>query len=234
MSPKSSDQDRPPGRASGQVTGRAPVGTVPPQVSLRRSRIGWWVPAFGMPAALVLSLVLAVTKATPPGIGVIAFFWLLLQVIWVGGPTVTSRRQLPQVDRQQMLISGRSWTGHRTLDLAHLSTVRRVKWTFSSEYGGSSRVDYVILTDRAGVQLRMLRRTAAGPVEWALAYQRQNGLPPARVSRFAAIGLGMMPSDIRFRVARTLAILVVSGGYFAVVGLLIVEIIPALAGYHGG
>jgi hypothetical protein len=201
---------------------------------LRRSRIGWGVPVFVMPALLVLSLVLAVTKATPPGIGVIAFFWLMVQAIWVGGPTVTSRRQLPWVDQQRMLITGRSWTGRRTLNLAELSRVRRVKWTFNSEYATSRRVDYVILTDRAGVQLSMLGRTAVEPVEWALAYQRENGLPPAQVSRFAAVGLGMTPSDIRSRMVRTLAILAGVGGYFVVVGLLIVEVIPALAGYHGG
>lgn len=187
-----------------------------------------------MPVLLVLSLVLAVTKATPPGIGVIAFFWLLAQFIWVAGPTVTGRRRLPRLDRQRMLMTGRSWTGHRTLDLAQLSQVRRVKWTFSSEYGTSNRVDYVILTDRAGVRLSMLRRTAAEPVDLALAYQREHGLPPAQVSRFAAMGLGMTPSDTRFRMARTLAILAVGAGYFFLVGLLIAEVIPRLAGYHGG
>ncbi len=201
---------------------------------MRRSRIGWGVPVFVMPALLVLSLILAVTKVTPPGIGVIAFFWLLAQAVWVGGPTVTSRRQLPRVDRQQMLMTRRSWTGRRSLNLAELIRVRRVKWTFNGEFGTSDRVDYVILTDRAGVQLTMPRRIAVDPVEWALAYQRENGLPPARVSRFAAMGLGMTPSDMRFRMARTLAILAVAGGYGFVVMLLIVKVIPALAGYHGG
>jgi len=64
-----------------------------------------------------------------------------------------------------MLITGRSWTGHRTLDLAQLSRVRRVKWTFSGEYGSSIHVDYVTLTDRTGVRLSMPRRTALEPVQ---------------------------------------------------------------------
>src|ERR1700690_2440927 len=124
-----------PGNAAGEA-GQAsarqlPAGIVPPELSLHRSRIGWQVPLLGMPVVLVLSTVLAVTKVTPPGIGVLAFFWGLVQAVWVGGPTLTSRRQLPDVDRQQMLMTGRSWTGHRTLNLAELSQVRRVKWTFN-------------------------------------------------------------------------------------------------------
>jgi hypothetical protein len=145
-----------------------------------------------------------VTKVTGPGIGIIAFFWLLYQVCWAGGPTVTSRAQLPRVDRQRMLMTGRSWTGRRTLNLAELAQVRRVKWTFSSQYGTSDRVDYVILTDRSGVRLSMRRRTALEPVPWALDHQLQNGLPRARVSRFAAIGLGLAPDDTGFRLQRTL------------------------------
>jgi hypothetical protein len=172
-----------PGGIAGYRAGSAPDGVVPPQVSLRRSRIGWWVPIFGMPVLLVLSLILAVTKATPPGIGIIAFFWALGQAIWAGGPTVTRRGQLPRVDRERML---------------------------------------------------MPRRTAVEPVQWALAYQSQHDLPPARVSRFAGMGLGMIPSDIRFRVTRTLALFVAVGGYSAAVMVLIVEVIPRLAGYHGG
>jgi hypothetical protein len=195
-----------------------PAGVVPPELSLRRSRVGWQVPVFGMPVLLAVSAVLAGTKVTPPGIGVIAFFWGLAQTIWLGGPAITSRRQLPEVNRQRMLITGRSWTGHRTLDLAKLSRVRRVKWTFSSEYGGSKRVDYIILTDRARVRLSIPRWAAAEPVELALAYQRQHGMPQAQVSRFAAIGLALAPGDARFRIAR----------------FLIVKAIPALAGYHGG
>jgi hypothetical protein len=158
----------------------------------------------------------------------------MAQAVWVGGPTLTSRRQLPQVDRQRMLISGRSWTGHRTLDLTQLSRVRRVKWTFGGEYGGSTRVDYVILTDRAGVRLSMPRWAAVDPVKSALSYQRQHGSPQAQVSRFAAMGLRLAPGDVRFRLARTLTIFAGIAGYVFGVGSLIVEAIPALAGYHGG
>ncbi len=208
---------------------------MPPQISLRRSRIGWWVPLYAMPALLVLSAVLAVTKITPPGIGVIAFFWLLVQGVWAGGPTVTSRRQLPRVDRQRMLMTGRSWTGRRTLNLAELSSVRRVRWNFRSQYGQGRRVDYVILTDRSGVRLSMLRRTAVEPVQWALDYQREHGLPQARVSRFAAVGVGLAePGDRGYQLARPLTIIAVAGGYGFVVLYLTVKVIPAMAGYHGG
>lgn len=213
---------------------RLPAGTVPPEVSLRRSRIGWWVPVFGMPVLLALSAVLAITKATPPGIGVIAFFWGLVQVVWVGGPTVTRKRQLPYLDKEHMLITGRGWTGHRTLNLAELSRVRRVKWTFVSEFGESNRVDYVTLTDRAGVRLTMPRWFAVGPVTLALDYQREHGLPGAQVSRFAAMGLRLAPSDLRFHLVRVLVILVGIAGYTVAVGFLIVRGIPLLAGYHGG
>ena len=207
---------------------------MPPQVSLRRSRIGSWVPVCGMPALLVLSLILAVTKATPPGIGIIAFFWLIVQFIWVSGPSTTSRRRLPRVDRQRMLITGRSWTGHRTLDLAQLSRVRRVKWTFSGEYGSSIHVDYVTLTDRTGVRLSMPRRTALEPVQLALAHQREQGLPLAQVSWFAAAGFGQASSEVWVRIARTLVIIGVAGGCTFGVMFLIVKVIPMLAGYHGG
>jgi hypothetical protein len=213
--------------------GLVPPGTVPPPVSLRRSRIGWAVPLLGMPLLLALSAVLAATKATPPGIGIIAVGWGLFQAVWAGGPTVTRRRQLPQADRSAMLMTGRSWTGRRTLDLSRLARVRRVKWTFSSEYGSSRRVDYVVLTDQAGASLTVLRRTAGGPVQWALDYQREHGLPQARLSRFAAIGLGLAPDNVRFRLQRTLVIFAALAAYVAVIGVLVVQVIPALAGYHG-
>ncbi len=218
-----------PGAVAEHAPGTLPAGTVSPAVSLRRSRIGWWVPVFGMPVLLALSALLAVTRVTPPGIGVIAFFWALAQGVWVGGATVTSRRQLPSVDRDRMLVTGRSWTGRRTLNLAELRQVRRMKWTFRS-----NQADYVTLADRAGVHLSMPRWSAAGPVKSALAWQRERGLPEARVSRFAAIGLGLAPSSIGFRTARTLVIAAGLAAYVAVVEILIVQVIPALAGYHGG
>lgn len=208
---------------------------MPPELSLRRSRIGWGVPVLGMPVALAVSAVLAATKVTPPGIGVIALFWGFAQAVWVGGPTLTSRRQLPQVDRERMLMTGRSWTGRRTLNLAELSRVRRVKFTFSNQFGaGTRRVDYLTLTDRAGVSLTMPRWAATTAVQAAAEYQQRHGLPAARVSRFAAMGLGLVPGDLPFRAVRMLAVLVGVAGYVVVVGYLIVKGIPALAGYHGG
>jgi hypothetical protein len=40
--------------------------------------------------------------------------------------------------------------------------------------------------------------------------------------------------DIRFRMARALAIIVLGVGYLFGVMFLIVKVIPTLAGYHGG
>lgn len=187
-----------------------------------------------MPVVLALSAVLAVTKATAPGIGVIAFFWLLVQAVWAGGPVLTSRRQLPYTHRGQMLMTGGSWTGRRTLNLAELRRVRRVKFSFSGQYGGVRQVDYMTLTDRAGVSITGPTWSVSGPVQTAVKYQREHGLPEARISRFAAMGMGLVPKDLRFRAARTLALYAALLGYVAVVGVLIVKLIPALAGYHGG
>jgi hypothetical protein len=212
-----------------------PGGIVPPGLSVRRSRIGWGVPLLGMPVALAVSAVLAVTKATPPGIGVIALFWGFVQAVWVGGPTLTRRSQLPHADREQMLLTGRSWTGLRTLNLAELSRVRRVKFTFSNQFGtGTRRVDYLTLTDGAGVSLTMPRSAATGAVQTAVAYQREHGLPEARISRYAAMGMGLVANDLRFRMVRTLAVFVAVVCYVFAVGFLIVKGIPVLAGYHGG
>lgn len=211
-----------------------PADVVPPGISQRRSRLGWMIPVLGMPVMLGLSAVLAATKATPPGIGIIALAWGFGQSIWIGGPTRTRRRQLPHVDAERMLATGRGWTGARTLNLAELSRVRRVKYTIRGRYGGTVRVDYVTLVDRAGVRLTMPVSMAAGLVHRALDYQRDHGQPEARVSRYAAIGLGLAPRDVRFTLERGLAIFVATAGYIALVCVLIVEIIPALAGYHGG
>jgi hypothetical protein len=138
MLPKHPAPGSAPGGTAEHGAGQAPDGAVSPQVSLRRSRIGSWVPIYGMPVLLVLSLILAVTKATPPGIGVIAFFWMLAQAVWVSGPSAMSRRQLPRVDQQRMLMTGRSWTGHRTLDLAKLSRSNG-RWPISATRACRSR-----------------------------------------------------------------------------------------------
>jgi hypothetical protein len=94
-------------------------------------------------------------------------------------------------------------------------------------------VDYVLLTDRVGVRLSVPRWTAGGPARLALDHQRDHGRPQAQVSRFAAIGLGLQPDDPGFRFARWLALLAGVAGYVAVVSVLIVQAIPAPAGYHG-
>lgn len=225
------DADGEPDRPHSQSSA---VQVVPPGVSLRRSRIGWWAPVFGMPVLLALSALLAGTKAAPPGIGIIAFSWGLLQAVWIGGPTVTRRWQLPQVDQERMLMTGRNWTGRRTLNLARLSRVQRVKWTFRGQYGTTDRVDYVILTDEAGVRLSMPRWAATEPVQLALSRPREQGLPGVRISRFAAMGLGLAPDDMRFHLTRTVILMSGLVVYAALVSVLIVKGIPALAGYHGG
>jgi hypothetical protein len=133
------------------TAGPLPAGAVSPQVSLRRSRIGWLVPVLGMPVMLALSAVLAGTGLAPPGIGILAFFWGMVQTVLVGGPTgPTGMRHPPQVDHGQMLMTKRSWTGTRTINLARLTRVRRVKWTFSGEYTAGRTVDYLICTDSTG------------------------------------------------------------------------------------
>jgi hypothetical protein len=215
--------------AAGHLSGRLPAGAVSPQVSLRRSRIGWLVPVLGMPVILALSAVLAGTGLTPPGIGILAFFWGMAQTVLVGGPTgPTGMRHPPQVDHAQMLMTKRSWTGTRTINLARLTRVRRVKWTFSGEYSSGRTVDYLICTDSTGVRMT-LPRAAIGPVRSALAFQHKHGLPEARVSRFAAISLRQAPDSVGFRAARTLLVLAVVIAYLAVVAELIVVAIPALA-----
>ena len=118
---------------------------------------------------------------------------------------------------------------------AELSRVRRVKFTFSDQFGaGTRRVDYLTLTDRAGVSLTMPRWAATTAVQTATEYQQRHGLPEARISRFAAMGLGLVPGGLRFRTVRMLAVFVVVACYVFAVGYLIVKGIPALAGYHGG
>jgi hypothetical protein len=207
---------------------------VSPERSLRRSRIGWGVPVFGMPVMLGLSAVLAGTKVAPPGIGIIAFFWSMVQVVWASGPSVTAtRRQRPQLDRDRMLMTGRTWNGYRTLNLAQLSHVRRVKYTLRGEYG-KSRVDYLILIDRAGVRLPVLGWDAAEPVEQALTYQHEHGLPQARMSLAAAMGLGRTDGDKRLSIARSLLVGAGILGYLLVLIFLIAKGIPSLGGYHGG
>lgn len=179
---------------------------------------------------LALSAVLAGTGLTPPGIGILAFFWGMAQTVLVGGPTGwTGMRHPPQVDHAQMLMTKRSWTGTRTIDLARLARVRRVKWAFSGQYSPGRTVDYLICTDSTGVRMTVPWPTAIEPVRRALAFQRANGLPEVRVSRFAAISLRLAPDSIGFRAARTLLVIAVVIAYLAVVAELIVVAIPALA-----
>ena len=209
--------------------GSRPDDAVPMEVSRRRSRIGLLVPALGMPVLLGLSAILVATKATPPGIGIIAFFWGFAQLFVVTG---SGRRKNTRTDRQHGLITSSSWTGPRTLNLTRLATVRRVKWTFTSEYGGSDRVDYMLLTDAEGVRLTMSARAAAEAVPWALNYQRGHNIAPARVSRFAAMGLGLARNDSGYRLLRFVVLLALIVAYVAVIGELIVTLIPALAPGH--
>jgi hypothetical protein len=192
------------------------------------------IPVFGMPVLLGLSAVLAATKAAPPGIGIIALMWGFAQSIWIGGSTRMRRRQRPDVDAERMVITGRSWTGRRTLNLAELRRVQRVKYTIRGRYGGTVRVDYVILVDAAGVHLSVPTSGTGGLIRRVLAYQQEHGRPQARVSRYAAMGLDLAPGDLRFSVLRGLGVFVATAAYTALICVLIVDTIPALAGYHGG
>jgi hypothetical protein len=90
----------------------------------------------------------------------------------------------------------------------------------------------MLCTDRSGARLVLPRGAARGPVHEALAYQRKHHLPPAKVSRFAAMGLELAPSDLRFRAVRTLLLIAGLIAYTAIVCWLMVKGIPALAPGH--
>jgi hypothetical protein len=216
------------------LPGQLPDGAVPPEVALRRSRIGLWGGALGTPILLAISALLVSFAHAPPGIGIIALAWLFFQFILAGGPSRAMTRKNPaRLDAGQMLLTRSSWTGTRTLNLARLAKVRRVKWSARSEYGPTTRHDFVILTDSAGVRLSLLLSPAMTYVGDALRYQQQHQLPVAQVSRFASMGLGLSPSELGFRAGRTVVVMVVAAVYVAAVAWLMVKGIPALApGHH--
>ncbi len=220
-----------PGIPAGPAAGRdARPGTVLKSTSVLRSRVGLWVPVLGMPVLLGLAAVLVATGATPPGMGILGFFWGMFQTVLAGGPSARrGQRHPPQVDSGQMLMTWRTWTGARTISLAELASVRRVRWTFAGQYSSGRTVDYLICTDRSGARLVLPRGAARGPVYQALAYQRKHHLTPAKVSRFAAMGLELEPNDLRFRTVRTLLLIAGLVAYTAIVCWLMVEGIPALA-----
>lgn len=214
-------------------TRRLPAGAVSPRVAVWRSRIGLWVPALGVPVLLAASALLVAFAHAPPGIGVIAFFCLLAQAAALNGPSrAKSRRRPASLDSGQLLLTGRSWTGTRTVDLTKLARVRRVKWTFSDEDGRSRTVDYVICADSTGARLALPRAAAVEPVQQAVAYQRQHHLPAARISRFAAIGLWLADDSLQFRMIRAAVLIAGVAGYAALTCWLVVTAIPWLAAGH--
>jgi hypothetical protein len=222
-----------PGIPANPAAGLDEHGAALIRTSVLRSRVGLWVPVAGMPALLGLAAVLVATGATPPGLGILGFFWGLFQAVLAGGPSAgRGRRHPPQVDSARMLMTWRTWTGTRTISLAGLASVRRVRWTFTGDYGSGRTVDYLLCTDRSGARLVLPRGAARGPVHEALAYQRKHHLPPAKVSRFAAMGLELAPSDLRFRAVRTLLLVAGLIAYTAIVCWLMVKGIPALAPGH--
>jgi hypothetical protein len=159
----------------------------------------------------------------------------MVQAVLLAGPTAmttSGRRHQAEVDSGQMLLTGRSWTGTRTINLARLSRVSRVRLHYRSEYSAGRTVDYVICADSTGARLALSRQAAAEPVRRALAFQRKHNLPTARVSRFAAMGLQLAPDSLRFRFVRGLVVCAAVIAYVAAVGGLIVVVIPALAPGH--
>jgi hypothetical protein len=192
-----------------------------------------WVLTLGVPVLLAASALLVAFAHAPPGIGVIAFFWLLAQAVVLDGPSrAKSRRHPASLDGGQLLLTGRSWTGTRTVDLTKLARVSRMKWTFSGEDGRSRTVDYVICADSTGARLALPRAAAIQPVHQAVAYQRRRHLPAARISRFAAIGLRLADDSLQFRMIRAAALMAGVAGYVALASWLIVTAIPWLAPGH--
>jgi hypothetical protein len=219
------------GRPAGTVS-QLPDGAVSPRVAQLRSRIGLWAPALSMPVVLAGSALAVAFAHAPPDIGVFAIFCGVAQGFLLRPRRAKGRRRPARLDTDQLLLTGRTWTGARTVDLTKLARVSRVEWIFRSEYGATRTVDFVICADSAGARLALPRPAAEDPVRRALDYQRQHHLEPARVSRFAAMGLGLAEYSLLFLLARTAVLVAAVFGYCALVCWLMLTAIPSLAPGH--
>jgi hypothetical protein len=84
-------------------------------------------------------------------------------------------------------------------------------------------------TDRAGARLSVPRYRCDATVRTTLRDQQKHGVPVARVSRFAAISLGLQPDSRRFRAARALIAIVAVAACVAALLSSFADVIPALA-----
>jgi hypothetical protein len=202
---------------------RLPPSPVEPLSARRRVRLG-----LGIVGAAWAAVVLAdaglirthVLKATDTGIATGAGFvaGVLAFLIWFGD---AGTPHVSTVDGRQ-LVSARTLTGVRTIELDALAGVRR--FAMIGRYGGT--VDELHLRDRHGLRLAIDRDTRAEE-SIRRAVVRADAQPsgaPVRVTRHARSLLGLDP---RSTVPRFVHVL------FGVWATLATLLLPALVSYTG-
>ncbi|WP_042457000.1 hypothetical protein [Streptacidiphilus jiangxiensis] len=162
---------------------RARVGTdgVPAAGAVRRM----WL-AYGVVGALALAGVLgpgllerfhAIRTGAPVAGGLAAF-----AATMVGQGLSIAWRTVDHGDGAR-LVTGRTWTGPRTVDLDRLARVRRTRVPTKAGW-----IDQLWIKDRSGVAFWFADKALAKRVSASV-----RTTPGARVSRYAAIGLGLEP-----------------------------------------
>jgi hypothetical protein len=173
---------------------RAGEDGVPAAQAVRRTRVGYLVLGLVVAAGIVVPGLLqrfGVIRGGASAAGVLAGFvgWFAMELMPYAWRTVT--HEAPHAH----LVTARTLTGLRTVDLDRLTRVRR--------YRSRSRngwIDILGVEDRSGVGFRFDDKALARRVATAVRRSRSSPAdatapPPVDVSRFAAARLGLTSSD---------------------------------------
>ncbi|MFE5138327.1 hypothetical protein ACFRDV_11685 [Streptomyces fagopyri] len=217
MSKKQEKKFRSAARAAGAgiVVEKASRAAVPAETSRRRLHVGAAVLGGAVGGAIVVPALLERFGAMRSGAWVPAMFAGL--ALALGFPLLYTTFRSVRHGPGWQLVTARTVTGDRTVDLSKLTQIRRVRVPSKTGW-----LDQFWIKDCRGVALLADKEVLMGPIGQAKVHSSgiSGSLGTLKISRHAAVGLGLTEPSTAYRAARACA--------DALLGLLIPWAVAAL------
>lgn len=171
--------------------------SVPAQRARRRLHLGYVVLSGLAGGLIVIPALLERFGTMRSGAWVPAMFVGL--AVAFGFPLLSRGFRPERHGSKRLLLTARTVTGTRTVDMANLTQIRRARYL-----GGARSQELFWIKDPQGVSLRVERDVLMGS-NWrrgVVSSENSNFLRAVKISRYTAVGLGLVEPSIAYRTGR--------------------------------
>jgi len=185
---------------AGIVVEKAQRAVVPAETARRRLHVGCAVLGGAVGGAIVVPALLERFGVMRSGAWVPAMFAGL--ALALGFPLLYATSRPARHGPGWQLLTARTVTGNRTVDLSKLTRIRRVRVPSKAGW-----LDEFWIEDCRGVVLLVGKEALMGPVGQAVVHSSgiSGSLGTVKISRHAAVGLGLSEPSTGYRAARACA-----------------------------